>query len=99
VGSAQRSLRIASVDDDRDVSFRRALRDRPDVDARLAQRAEELRRDTGLPRHAVADHREDAAAGRHVDGLNLSMVTFGKECVLHCRERAARKLTRDGEAD
>ena len=91
VRGAQRPLRVAPVDDDRDVALRRTLRDRANVHAGLAQRAEELRRDSGLPGHPVADDRENAAVGRHVHRLNLPVMAFGEERVLDRGAARARQ--------
>ena len=65
VHRAQRPGGVLLLDDDRDVPLRRALRDGAHVDRGLRQRAEDLRRGAGRAGHAVADHREDAAVGRH----------------------------------
>src|SRR6185437_4158865 len=96
---AERALGVGLVDDDRDVALRRALRDRTEADARLAERTEELGRDAGLARHAFADHGEYAAAARHVDALDLPVMPLGEERPFDGIARLIGLRRRNAEAD
>ena len=96
---AQRLRRLALLYDHRDVPLRRALRDGAHVDARLAERAEKLTADAYALDHALAHHREDAAALGDFDRLHFAAVPLGQKGVL---DRAARELSLrlgHGEAD
>ena len=61
----------ASLDHERDVALRRALRDRDHVDAAGGERREDARGDAGRAGHAVADDRDH----RHVRGARLTPST------------------------
>src|SRR5437879_13877612 len=58
---AQRFRRIVLLNDCRDVSLRRPLRDRAHVDAGFAERVEKFAGDTGPFDHPIANHGQDAA--------------------------------------
>src|SRR5690606_23816324 len=72
VHRAQRARRMLAVDDGGNVSFRRALSDGAYAYTRRAQRVEDFGGDAVRARHAVADHREDAAPGVDFDAVDLS---------------------------
>ena len=99
VRGAQRTRRVRCVDHHRDVALRRPLRDRSQIDACLTDRAEEARRDAGTSGHPVADHRENAAPGRDVDPLNLTVMPLGKKGALHRIARPLGCFLGDGKAD
>jgi hypothetical protein len=88
VHRSQRLRRLPFVDDHGNVAFGRSLGDRADIDARCAERSEDLRRHARRPGHAVADDGQYAAAAYDVHVLDLASVQLRVKCMAD-RSRSA----------
>ena len=87
------------LDDSRNITFGRTLRDRSYVDARFAERAEKLPSHPKPFDHPVTNHGEDAATFSQVDYLNFAALHLDEECLLNCHLCELRLRLRNSEAD
>src|SRR5438034_7052291 len=78
VDEAHGGLAILLGDDERDVQLARALRDRDDVHARLPERAEDARGDTGRAAHPLR-RAASAPAGRRLPRGRVPPLAGGPE--------------------
>ena len=82
-----------------DVAFGRTLRNRANVDAGIAQRAEHLCGDARRSRHPVADDGEDAAVGNQVNALDLAIGNSRSNASQHDASRTFGLRFRHRKAD
>ena len=95
----ERPARLALVDHHRDVALGGSLRNRADVHADAGERREHFRGHARRSRHAVANHRQDAAAGGDVHVLQLTLFELAAEGVTHDGRRPLGFRLRDRETD
>src|SRR3989441_9694987 len=99
VDEAHGGLAILLGDDERDIQLARALRDRDDVHARLPERAEDARGDTGRAAHPFPHRGDDGDGPLDGDALHVVPAELRAE---HALERALEAIGRrgiDDEAD
>ena len=96
---AQRFRRIVLLNDRRDVSLRRSLRDRAHVDSGFAERVEKFPGDTGALDHPVTNHGQDAAFIDDPDSLYCATANLSFERIFKRLFRQARLVRRYGETD
>src|SRR6185369_75327 len=96
---SQCSRCFSLFDDGGDVSFRRSLRDCPDVNAGLSERTKKLSGHAQALDHAIAYHRDDATTICQIHRLNLSTLHLDNKRLFNRLLRERCVYARNREAD
>src|SRR5579863_3684660 len=93
------SLHVFLLDDKRDVTLRRTLRDSDDIHAFAAQRTEGSPRDRKSAVHPLANHGDDRDVWVYGDVLDFFVRNVLREFISQCLDRALGIRCGDDEAD